>query len=115
MPEQASRNEWVTICSTSDLVENSGICALLADKTQVAIFNIPSVEGQVFAIGNYDPIGKANVLYRGIIGSTDREYVVASPLYKQQFSLSTGKCLQEDASVPAFQARIVQDQVQLYV
>ena len=104
---------WQTVCHMSDLVENSGVCALLSDNSQVALFNIPSTEQQVFAIGNYDPIGKANVLYRGIVGSNQEELVVASPLYKQQFSLTTGKCLQEEAEVPAYQARIIEDLVQL--
>lgn len=114
--------QWQTICSVSDLVENSGVCALIKgiktessiDK-QVAIFHLPHTEQQVFAIGNYDPIGHANVLYRGIVGSVGDEIVVASPLYKQHFNLESGQCLQEDISTDAYHARIVDNDVQLLV
>ena len=70
---------------------------------------------QVYAIGNYDPIGKANVLYRGIVGSIGEQLVVASPLFKQHFSLQTGQCLQEDISVKHYPVRIMDQQVQLLV
>jgi nitrite reductase (NADH) small subunit len=32
---------------------------------------------------------------RGIVGSIKGELVVASPLYKEHYSLSTGKCLEK--------------------
>ena len=50
---------------------------------------------QLFAVSNYDPIGEANVLSRGIIGSLGDEVVVASPLYKEHYSLRTGECLEK--------------------
>ena len=50
------------------------------------------------AIGNRDPFSGANVLSRGIVGDLNGEVVVASPVYKQHFSLLTGRCI-EDASV----------------
>lgn len=93
------------ICNTGDLVKNSGVCALIekgGEEQQVALFYIPDSEQKVFAISNWDPIGNANVLSRGIVGSVGEELVVASPLYKQHFSLATGKCLEEDASVKTF-------------
>jgi nitrite reductase (NADH) small subunit len=74
-----------------------------------------STEQKIFAISNYDPIGKANVLYRGIVGSVGDEVVVASPLYKQHFSLHTGACLQEDISAAVYAVRVVNEQVQLFV
>ena len=42
-------------------------------------------EALLYAIGNYDPAGDANVLSRGIIGSVNGQTVVASPLYKHHF------------------------------
>lgn len=109
---------WLTICDASDLVKDSGICALIeqgVEEKQVAIFHLPNTEKQVYAVGNYDPIGEANVLYRGIVGSIGDDIVVASPLYKQHFCLTTGKCLQEDKSIDVFPARILDNQVQLFV
>ena len=108
---------WRTICGTTDLVKDSGISALLEYETgeeeQVAIFYIPKSKEQIFAVGNYDPIGKANVLYRGLVGCVNDEPVVASPLYKQHFSLNTGQCLQEEQTIPVYDIRIENDQVQV--
>lgn len=109
---------WRTICDKTDLVKDSGISALIESSSgedeQVAIFHIPSSEEEVFAVGNYDPIGKANVLYRGLVGCINDEPVVSSPLYKQHYSLKTGRCLQEDQSVVVYNIRIEDDQVQLF-
>lgn len=89
---------WETICSTNDIVINSGRAALI-DGDQVAIFRVV-IDGQdqYFAITNYCPFSEANVLSRGIVGSLDGRLVVASPIYKQHFDLHTGECL-EDSSV----------------
>ena len=105
---------WIDVCSIDDLQPNSGVCALVEDE-QVAIFYMPKEEA-VYAIHNYDPIGKANVLSRGMIGDINGEPVVASPLYKQHFSLHTGICLEEEnASVRAFSARVVNDRVEVEI
>lgn len=91
--------QWVDICSTEDLVANSGVAALVGEQ-QIAIFYIPTQTPSVYAIGNYDPIGKAQVLSRGIVGELEGDLVVASPLYKQHFRLKDGSCV-EDESHPA--------------
>jgi nitrite reductase (NADH) small subunit len=117
-----STNEkiWRTICKATDLVKDSGISALLVKEStdantaeQIAIFHLPNSEEQVYAVGNYDPIGKANVLYRGIVGCVEDEPVVSSPLYKQHFSLKTGQCLQEDQQIAVYPIRIENEQVQV--
>ncbi len=88
--------QWVDVCSSDDLRPDGGVCALV-DGRQVAIFYVVK-DDAVYALDNYDPIGKANVLSRGLIGDIKGEPVVASPLYKQHFSLKTGQCL-EDVSI----------------
>jgi nitrite reductase (NADH) small subunit len=115
-----TEKSWRTICDATDLVKDSGISALLVNEEnsasedeQIAIFHIPNSEAKVFAVGNYDPIGKANVLYRGLVGCIDNEPVVSSPLYKQHYSLKTGRCLQEDESVSVYDIRIENKQVQV--
>ncbi|MEZ5529579.1 MAG: nitrite reductase small subunit NirD [Porticoccaceae bacterium] len=101
----------LVICQREDLIPNSGICALVNGQ-QVAIFYLPEEEPQVYAIGNWDPIGKANVLYRGIVGDIQGHLVVASPLYKQHFDLATGQCLEnDDVTVPTYQIQLVGEQV----
>lgn len=94
------------ICSLDDLVENSGVCVLVAEQ-QVALFWLRPDDsvgaGELFAVGNFDPVGGANVLSRGILGSVGDKLVVASPLYKQHFCLRTGQCLQDPSlSVPVY-------------
>ncbi|TNF02367.1 MAG: nitrite reductase small subunit NirD [Gammaproteobacteria bacterium] len=99
------------ICQREDLIPNSGICALVNGQ-QVAVFYLPEETPQVYAIGNWDPIGKANVLSRGIVGDVQGRIVVASPLYKQHFDLVTGECLEnEDTPVPVFSVELVDEQV----
>jgi nitrite reductase (NADH) small subunit len=109
-----TRNSWTTVCSDADLVINSGVCALF-NKQQIALFKIKGADDeQVFAVSNWDPIGKANVLYRGLLGSVQDINVVISPLYKQRYCLVSGQCLDNDAiKLTVYPARIEKNQVQL--
>jgi nitrite reductase (NADH) small subunit len=81
----------VAVCRLSDIVPNTGVCALVNGR-QVAIFR---VEDGLYAIDNYDPFSRANVLSRGIVGDLKGELVVASPVYKQHFSLKSGQCVED--------------------
>ncbi len=85
---------WISLCSKADLIADSGVCALVEGR-QVALFYLPADE-QVYAIDNHDPFGQANVLSRGILGSIGDVPVVASPLYKQRFSLVDGQCFDDE-------------------
>lgn len=104
--DKAAPNGEVLLCTVDDLIPGSGVCALCGGR-QVALFYLPQHEPPLYAIGNYDPLGGASVLSRGIVGDLQGEPVVASPLYKHHYSLRDGHCL-EDASVfvPVFEARI---------
>jgi nitrite reductase (NADH) small subunit len=97
--------QWIKVCTMDDLQPNSGICVLVLEL-QVAIFYMPD-ENKVFAVGNYDPFGKANVISRGVIGDLGGQPVVASPLYKQHFNLETGICLEDNTvSIPTYPVRL---------
>lgn len=116
MNATAEKLDWQPICKTSDLIANSGICALYTgeqnDQEQIAIFFLPKEVPTVYAIGNWDPIGKANILSRGIVGDINSKLVVASPLYKQHFDLETGSCLEDETvSVPVYSVNLDGDQV----
>ncbi|WP_044411962.1 nitrite reductase small subunit NirD [Thiomicrospira microaerophila] len=87
-------SDFKKVCQLSDLIENAGIPALL-DATPIALFLI---KGQVYALDNFDPIGHASVMSRGIVGSIKGRLVVASPLYKEHYDLVSGECL-ENAEV----------------
>lgn len=102
---------WETICNISDINRNTGVCAL-HNGEQIAIFKVGKEES-LFAIQNYDPIGEANVLSRGIVGDIDGKIVVASPLYKQQYCLMTGRCIEEELELKTYQVRSHEGQVQL--
>ncbi|MAA72005.1 MAG: nitrite reductase small subunit [Bermanella sp.] len=88
-------SHFIDVCALDDIHLDTGVCALVNDQ-QVAIFR-PAATEQVFAINNYDPIGKANVLSRGLISEVKGNLTVASPLYKQHFSLDTGSCLEDES------------------
>lgn len=103
---------WYPICRLADLVENSGVAALVNGQ-QVALFYLPTEPQQVYAIDNYDPIGKANVLSRGIVGDLKGELVVASPLYKQHYSLTSGRCLEQAVTVRVWPVRVRSERVEV--
>ncbi|MBU2977588.1 nitrite reductase small subunit NirD [Alteromonas sp. C1M14] len=107
---------WHDICAESELISNSGICALIDDQ-QIAIFTLDLAEGRtLYAVSNWDPVGKANVIYRGIIGSVGSEPVVASPLYKEHYSLISGRCMENDGvSLMVYDAQIVDGRVQIAI
>src|SRR3546814_3995797 len=49
---------------------------------------------------------------RGLIGDLQGERVVASPIYKQHFSLATGRCLEDPTqNVAAYPARVADGMV----
>lgn len=99
-----SLKQWATVCPLEDIVPNSGVCALIGGR-QVAVFRIS--DDRVYALSNYDPFSNANVLSRGIVGDFKGELVVASPVYKQHFSLTTGQCIEDPVvKIEAFPVRI---------
>ncbi len=105
--------KWINVCNVDDLQPDSGVCALL-DGEQVAIFWMPEPDAKVYAVGNYDPFGNANVLSRGLIGDIGGQPVVASPLYKQHFNLQTGVCLEDETvKIPVYAIRIENLRVQV--
>ena len=105
-------NDWVRICRLEDIVPNTGVCALV-DGQQVAVFRLD--DDSLYAIGNRDPFSHANVLSRGIVGDLKGELVVASPVYKQHFSLVTGRCIEDETvSVPVYAASVQGDDIMVH-
>ena len=102
---------WVAVCRLEDIVPNTGVCALVGER-QVAVFRLD--DGKVHAVDNHDPFSRANVLSRGIVGDVKGELVVASPVYKQHFSLVTGRCVEDPSvSVPVYRTRVEGADIQI--
>src|SRR4249920_46808 len=96
--------EWVAVCRLEDIVPNTGVCALVG-RRQVAVFRLD--DDSLYALDNHDPFSRANVLSRGIVGDLKGELVVASPVYKQHFSLATGQCLEDpNVRIPVYRVRV---------
>ncbi len=94
---------WHRICRLEQVLPDTGVCALVG-QTQIAVFRVGP---KVYALGNTDPFSGANVLARGIVGDRGGVLKVASPMYKQNFSLETGQCLEDaSVSVPTYPARV---------
>ncbi|CAM3826983.1 nitrite reductase small subunit NirD [Tsukamurella strandjordii] len=100
--------DWTAACRVSRLEPLRGVAVLLPDGAQVALFRL--ADDSIRAIGNIDPIGRAAVLSRGIVGDRGGFPVVQSPLKKQAFSLLDGRCLDAPGvSIPVYDTRISLD------
>ena len=106
----SSENQWIEVCALDDITPNTGVGALI-DQQQMALFRVGH-EKRVYALSNQDPFSGANVMSRGILGDVQGERVVASPIYKQHFSLATGRCLEDkDQKLQVFPTKIENGQV----
>lgn len=94
-PVTAPGASYQAVCRVTDIELEGGVAALVRGEA-VAVFR--TYDGEVFALGNYDPYSRASVLARGIVGTRGETPFVASPMYKQPFCLRTGACL-DDAAV----------------
>jgi nitrite reductase (NADH) small subunit len=102
---------WETVCRLDRLQPERGVAALVGDR-QVALFR--THDGTVHALGNVDPFSGAAVLSRGIVGDRGGVPMVASPVYKQAFSLVDGRCLDDPAvAVPSYPVRVVEGWLQV--
>jgi nitrite reductase (NADH) small subunit len=102
---------WFDVCSLERLTPERGVAALVGGR-QVAIFRTHG--GGLHAIDNIDPISGAPVLARGIVGDRGGVPTVASPIYKESFSLLDGGCLDADGvAVAVYAVRVVDGRVQV--
>lgn len=111
----ALSQQSLEICKIDDLVAGSGVAVMLG-QNQIALFYLPEETQAIYAVSNFDPFSEANVISRGILGDLQGELVVASPIYKQHFSLETGQCLEDDTvSLSVYQAEITGSSVMLWL
>lgn len=106
-----ARVRWATVCGYDRFLPERGVAALFGD-VQVALFRLH--DGTVHAVGNLDPFSAAAVLSRGIVGDRAGVPTVASPIYKQVFSLLDGTCLDDpDVTLASYPVRVDDGQVQV--
>ena len=85
----------------------------MADR-QIALFLLQ--DGSLHALDNHEPISRANVLSRGIVGDRGGVPVVASPIYKQCYELATGRCLDDpEHRVEVHEVALVDDRIHVRV
>ncbi len=105
--------EWRDVCAIDDVLPGTGVAAMI-DGEQIAI--VRTRDGLFAALSNFDPFSNAFVIARGIVGDRGGIPKIASPIYKQNFSLLTGECL-DDPSVrlAVFPIRVVAGRIQVSV
>ncbi len=82
---------WTPACAIHRLLPGRGVAVLLRGGRQAALFLL--TDGSLHAVGNIDPSAGAAVMSRGIVGDRGGEATVASPLLKEVYSLTDGRCL----------------------
>ena len=92
-PAEGAALTWVDVCALEDIWPNSGVAALIGGQ-QIAIVRFGDGD-QVYALANFDPFSDAFVIARGIVGDRAGRPKIASPIYKQNFDLETGVCLDD--------------------
>jgi nitrite reductase (NADH) small subunit len=103
--------QWSDVCAYADLLPGRGACALVEGR-QVAVVRTDG--GVVHAVGNYDPVGRVQVLSRGLVGTRAGVPTLASPLHKQVYDLRTGQCLDDpDLAVPVVPVRVRRGRVEV--
>ncbi|WP_437890330.1 nitrite reductase large subunit NirB [Phytobacter sp. V91] len=93
-----STRPWQAICRLEEIPEQAGIGARLGER-QIALFRLGET---VYALDNREPGSQAWVLSRGLLGDSNGEPMVISPLYKQRIRLRDGCSM--DNGEPAVRA-----------
>jgi nitrite reductase (NADH) small subunit len=107
--EPAAPVSWIDVCRVDDITPDTGVAALVRG-VQIAIVRVGAGQGddqQIYAVGNYDPFSHAFVIARGIVGDRGGIPKIASPIFKQNFDLRTGQCLDDpDVRLPSYPVQV---------
>jgi nitrite reductase (NADH) small subunit len=106
-------NEWRDVCAIDDVFPGTGVAALIEGE-QIAI--VRTRDGLLAALSNFDPFSNAFVIARGIVGDRAGVPKIASPIYKQNFNLRTGECLDDpNVRLAVFPIRVSAGRIQISV
>jgi nitrite reductase (NADH) small subunit len=109
--EAVEEIRWHEICPIDYVVPGTGVAALVEGE-QIAI--IRTNDGLFAALSNFDPFSEAFVIARGIVGDRAGVPKIASPIYKQSFSLETGECLDDPAvRLAVYPIRVLSGRIQV--
>jgi len=112
--DYGAADEWVEVCALDDIIPGTGVAALV-HGLQIAVVR-PYQSSEIYALSNYDPFSKAYVLARGIVGDRGGVPKIASPIYKQNFALASGECLDDPGvTIPVHPARVRGGKVEVAV
>ncbi|MBB3052771.1 nitrite reductase (NADH) small subunit [Prauserella isguenensis] len=112
--QSAGAETWTPVCRVDQVPLAAGVAALLDGGVQVAVLRTD--DGEFHGLSNIDPFSGAAVLARGIVGDIGGVPVVASPIYKQNFDLRTGRCLDDpDVRIATYPIRVVDGTVHVGV
>jgi nitrite reductase (NADH) small subunit len=104
--------DWLDVCALDDITPDTGVAALLGGR-QIAIVRVGDGD-QVYAVDNFDPFSHAFVIARGIVGDRGGVPKIASPIFKQNFDLRTGQCLDDPAvRLTAYAVRVTDGRIQI--
>jgi nitrite reductase (NADH) small subunit len=97
----------------AELPVDRAVCVLVEGE-QVAL--VRTGEDEVYAVGNFDPVGRAMVMSRGIVGCRRGRDIIVSPLHKQAYDLATGVCLDDEGqALPVHAVRVLDGLVEVAV
>ena len=104
--------DWLDVCALDDITPDTGVAALLGGR-QIAIVRVGDGD-QVYAVDNFDPFSHAFVIARGIVGDRGGVPKIASPIFKQNFDLRTGQCLDDPAvRLACYPVRVAGGRIQI--
>jgi len=89
----AQNTHWHSVCELADLEEGLGRSVVLQGDV-VALFRCA---GHIYALDGMDPVAGVAVMALGLVGDCQGEPMVASPIYKQRYSLRDGHCFDNPA------------------
>ena len=97
----------IPVCPVGQLISGRGVAALLPDGRQVAVY---LVDDEIHALCNIDPVARAAVMSRGLVGDRAGVPAVISPIGKQAYALADGRGLDDPSrGISVFPARVASD------
>ncbi|HJC61277.1 MAG TPA: nitrite reductase small subunit NirD [Candidatus Dietzia intestinigallinarum] len=97
----------IAVCPVGRLTRGRGVAALLPDGRQVAVY---LVDDEVYALCNIDPVARAAVMSRGLVGDRAGTPALISPIGKQAYALVDGRGLDDPTrGITVFPVRVAAD------